>query len=707
MSVAESVTATFNLAVTEYKLKVIKAGSGTGTVTSSPAGIDCGATCEASYKEGTKVTLTEKAETGSTFAGWSGGGCSGTASTCEVTMSVAESVTATFNLAVTEYKLKVIKAGSGTGTVTSSPAGIDCGATCEASYKEGTKVTLTEKAETGSTFAGWSGGGCSGTASTCEVTMSVAESVTATFNLAVTEYKLKVIKAGSGTGTVTSSPAGIDCGATCEASYKEGTKVTLTEKAETGSTFAGWSGGGCSGTASTCEVTMSVAESVTATFNLAVTEYKLKVIKAGSGTGTVTSSPAGIDCGATCEASYKEGTKVTLTEKAETGSTFAGWSGGGCSGTASTCEVTMSVAESVTATFNLAVTEYKLKVIKAGSGTGTVTSSPAGIDCGATCEASYKEGTKVTLTEKAETGSTFAGWSGGGCSGTASTCEVTMSVAESVTATFNLAVTEYKLKVIKAGSGTGTVTSSPAGIDCGATCEASYKEGTKVTLTEKAETGSTFAGWSGGGCSGTASTCEVTMSVAESVTATFNLAVTEYKLKVIKAGSGTGTVTSSPAGIDCGATCEASYKEGTKVTLTEKAETGSTFAGWSGGGCSGTASTCEVTMSVAESVTATFNLAVTEYKLKVIKAGSGTGTVTRYPAGIDCGATCEASYKEGTKVTLTEKAETGSTFAGWSGGGCSGTASTCEVTMSVAESVTATFNLAVTEYKLKVIKAGS
>jgi hypothetical protein len=77
-------------------LTVTKAGSGTGTVTSSPAGINCGATCTASFTKNTNVTLTPTADPGSTFAGWSGA-CTGTGS-CVVKMSANKTVTATFNL---------------------------------------------------------------------------------------------------------------------------------------------------------------------------------------------------------------------------------------------------------------------------------------------------------------------------------------------------------------------------------------------------------------------------------------------------------------------------------------------------------------------------------------------------------------------------------------------------------------------------------
>src|SRR5207247_2272940 len=155
--------------------------------------------------------------------------------------------------------------------------------------------------------------------------------------------------------------------------------------------------------------------------------------------------------------------------------------------------------------------------------------------------------------------------------------------------------------VTKSGSGSGTVASSPVGINCGATCSASFAVGSQVTLTATPASGSVFSGWSGAGCSGTGS-CLVTMNAAQAVNASFTQL---YTLTVTKAGSGSGTVTSSPAGINCGATCSASFASGTSVTLTATPASGSVFGSWSGAGCSGTGS-CVVTMNAAQSVTATF-----------------------------------------------------------------------------------------------------
>ncbi len=163
-------------------------------------------------------------------------------------------------------------------------------------------------------------------------------------------------------------------------------------------------------------------------------------------------------------------------------------------------------------------------------------------------------------------------------------------------------IDSHSLAVTRGGNGNGSVTSSPAGIDCGSSCSAWFASGSTVTLTATpVSSNSTFTGWSGGGCSGTG-TCDVTMDAAKSVTATFTLI--KRTLTVAKSGKGTGSVTSSPAGINCGATCSTTYDHGTVVTLTATPAATSSFTGWSGA-CTGTG-TCTVTMDAARSVTASF-----------------------------------------------------------------------------------------------------
>ncbi|MGP0048456.1 MAG: InlB B-repeat-containing protein [Solirubrobacteraceae bacterium] len=240
------------------------------------------------------------------------------------------------------------------------------------------------------------------------------------------------------------------------------------------------------------------------------------------------------------------------------------------------------------------------------------------------------------------------------------------------------------LTVSVAGSGSGGVTGG--GISCPRTCSKAEPRGQKVSLTATPSAGSTFAGWSGAGCSGTKS-CTLALTAPRSVTATFTAKpVPSETLTVSLAGTGSGSVTGSR--ISCPGTCSDSYTAGTIVTLTAAAASGSSFAGWSGGGCTGTG-TCTVTMTAAQAVTATFTSnPPPSYTLTVGLAGTGSGTATG--SGISCPGTCSDSYTAGTMVTLTAAAASGSSFAGWSAGGCSGTG-TCTVTMSSDQSVTATF----------------
>lgn len=166
-----------------FGLAVVMTGTGSGVVISEPSTILCGTTCSGTFASGTAVPLTATPATGSTFAGWSGGGCTGTG-TCTVTVTSTTVVTATFNVAPVSptqpsQPLTLTVGLSGKGKATSTPAGINCGKTCSATYPSGTAITLTATPGAGFSFRGW-GGACTGTGS-CAVSMTTAQTVTATF----------------------------------------------------------------------------------------------------------------------------------------------------------------------------------------------------------------------------------------------------------------------------------------------------------------------------------------------------------------------------------------------------------------------------------------------------------------------------------------------------------------------------------------------
>ena len=175
---------------------------------------------------------------------------------------------------------------------------------------------------------------------------------------------------------------------------------------------------------------------------------------------------------------------------------------------------------------------------------------------------------------------------------------------------------------------------------------------------------------------------------------------TLHALTVVKAGTGTGTVTSNPAGISCGTDCAQEYATGREVTLTATPDGANTFIGWTGA-CTGSATTCTLTMNQAKDVTASFDrtgeLGVTVSSERDGGFGDrGRGRVTG-PGGFSCTASgtpddvnCSRRYILGSQVTLTAIPEFGDTFI-W-GGACSGVvASTCTVTINHFNHVTVAF----------------
>jgi hypothetical protein len=597
-----------------FTTTVARDGTGTGTVTSNPAGINCGNACSITQASNSALTLTAAPAAGSRFVTQSL--CGATVS-CPFVVDQDRTITFTFTKV---YELTVTKSGSGSGTV-SGPHGIDCGNTCSATLDQGTVVTLTATPVGNTVFTGWSGGGCSGTG-TCQVTMDQAQTVNANF---VARRTLSASIVGAGSGKITSQPAGIDCGADCTEDYDLGTPVTLTAVPGAGMQLLHWNGA-CTNSSLTCSFPMDQDRTVSAEFVAART---LTIAKNGSGEGTVTTDTGGINCGATCTGVFANTKLVGMTATPAPGSVLAGWSGGSGNCISTACDVVMDADKTVTVTFTKT---HMLTVTRDGTGQGNVQSTPPGIDCGLgveNCSAAYNQGTSVTL--KTQTGNpdwTFAGWTGGGCSGTG-TCTVTMDAAKTVKATFNAVVgpvPKSTLTVNQGSDGSGTVT-SPNGIDCGAVCTKQFDTGTTVTLTAVPDPDSLFDTFVGGGCAPNTTPCMVTLDQSKTVTAIF---LFKRTVTVTKAGTGTGTVTSQIGGINCGATCSAIIGQGSGVVLTAVPAAGSVFTGWSGA-CTGPEDQCGFLTTADQAVTATFSLASAGTATPTPGAGTptpGAGTPT-------------------------------------------------------------------------------
>ncbi|HEX7245624.1 MAG TPA: hypothetical protein VF245_08675 [Solirubrobacterales bacterium] len=428
----------------------------------------------------------------------------------------------------------------------------------------------------------------------------------------------------------------------------------------------------------------------------------LGVSKSGTGAGTVTSEPEGIDCGSKCSAEFAEGEAVTLTAKAAGGSTFAGWSGA-CAGTGA-CKVTMSEAKAVTAEFNAGggPVLHTLKVTVSGEGkvsadSGTISGCTS--SGGASCEGSYEEGTEVTLTETPKAGNLFVGWGTPQCDeSTATTCAVTIgSSDEAVAASFEAEPEEEGIALTVSVQGPGTVTSDKGLISCAPFCSDEYKEGTKVTLTASPNEGSLFMAWKhcdAGGVNGRS--CTVSMSKAKEVSAVF---IAAHALTLAKAeGSGPGKLTAYGA-ITCLYVCtdaSALLREGTSVTVTQTPAKHFHFAGWEGD-CSGKGS-CQLSMGEEHEVSALFE-EDPKFHLSLAKTGGGQTLLKSKPAGILCSYACfdaGASFYEGEAITVSWKLNKGTTELTWSKGAgtCTGSSEapegSCAVSMSAATELEAT-----------------
>jgi hypothetical protein len=198
------------------------------------------------------------------------------------------------------------------------------------------------------------------------------------------------------------------------------------------------------------------------------------------------------------------------------------------------------------------------------------------------------------------------------------------------------------LAVVPQGDGLGTVTSSPAGIACGQTCNASFVSDSQVTLTAAANTDSTFTGWTG--CdSVSGATCTVAMTGARSVTATFMLQ--RFALSVARSGGGNGTVTSNPSGINCGTAARAPVV-GTAITLTAAPTVADRHRVT---GCDSTSgATCTLTMGSPRSVTATSRSDLYAHRRHT---GAGSGRDVECPAS--AAARRVPAARHSTSVTLT------------------------------------------------------
>jgi VCBS repeat-containing protein len=262
------------------------------------------------------------------------------------------------------------------------------------------------------------------------------------------------------------------------------------------------------------------------------------------------------------------------------------------------------------------------------------------------------------------------------------------SPALCATATVTIAVARrIRVEVRVFGLGSGRVVSSPAGIDCGSTCTAFFDGTEDIQLAAEPLGTSVFGGFGGDvDCADG----QLTPDGDKLCTARFDASAAPAQLSVDFAGSGSGRVVSTPAGIDCPAVCSAGFPIPTRVELAAVADTGSSFVGWSGDpGCAGG----EVALFADTHCVAVFDLVPPpppSFTLTLIFLGGGTGTVTSNPAGVLCESGCAVSFARNTALTLFARPLEG-TFRGW-GGDCTGSDVSTSLLLDADKTCTVAFD---------------
>ena len=165
----------------------------------------------------------------------------------------------------------------------------------------------------------------------------------------------------------------------------------------------------------------------------------------------------------------------------------------------------------------------------------------------------------------------------------------------------NLMTAQIALFIVVPAAG-GAVTGTR--ISCGAgssICSRLANAGDTLTLTATPNAGATLLGWTGA-CAGAgvSSTCDVTMLGRRSAAAVFG-----YGVSATVSGTGAGTVTSSPSGMNCPGSCTEIVPAGTSIELVATADSASVFDGWSGA-CSGSQPTCTLTVKGPRTADAAF-----------------------------------------------------------------------------------------------------
>ncbi|MBK8049335.1 MAG: hypothetical protein IPK16_20790, partial [Anaerolineales bacterium] len=530
-------------------LAVARDGNGAGGVTSNPVGIDCGENCSYEFASSTVVTLTATPLISSTLTGWSGD-VSDSSNPLTLTLTADTAVTATF--AIRTFVITPTTGANG---------GITPNTSQTVNYGDERVFTITPNVDYHIADVVVDGVSVGSVDVYTFTAVSANHTISATF--AVTGRPLTAHKDGNGAGTVTSDPAGLDCGATCTAEFLPNSVVTVTATPLISSTFTGWSGD-ASGATNPLVVTMNVTKAITATFTM-----KTFVITPTAGAnGSITPNTA---------QTVNYGADQVFTIAAEPHYHILDVAADGVSvGVVSAYTFTNVTANHIL-TASFAIDMHTLAVAKDGTGDGSTALDPTG--------GNYAYGTVVTVTATPLISSTFSGWSGD-AGGATSPVTVTMSANKAVTATF--AIKTFVITPTAEAHGSLSP-NSPQTVTYGADQVFNVFAAAHYHVADVFVDGLSV---------GVVDAYTFTNVIADhAISATF--AIDTHALTLAKSGTGDGTVASDPPA--------GSFDYGTVVTVTATPLISSTFTAWSGD-ASGTVNPITVTMDANKQVTATFTV---------------------------------------------------------------------------------------------------
>ncbi|MCP4698054.1 MAG: DUF1566 domain-containing protein, partial [Gammaproteobacteria bacterium] len=730
------------------------AGQNTGTITSEPAGINCGTDCIEGYTNSSTVTLAATADSGASFSGWSGD-CSGTDPATTITIDAAKSCTAAFTAA--EETVTDIDTGltwqrqDDAVQRTWSDANTYCQNLNSGGYDDWRSPSIYELADLpdysrynpvvdNSSYLNvkqryWSGDG------------NAAYPVNAWF----VDFK------NGNIGHLDKSELNyIRCARGVSYSPLASLSVSSTDTVTDGVKNLTWQR-----TQSNAELNWSEANDYCANLVLAgLSEWRLPSIKELQ--QLIDYSQVNPAANATLFPNTNNAAYWSNSGSLNTpGFIWIAHLGGGYTGWGGDTNNSYYYARCVHNGINLSVT---LTVNGAADqGTGTITSAPAGINCGADCTEDYANGATVTLAAAPGSGASFSGWSGD-CSGADPAITVTMDAAKNCTAAFisDTVVTDAFTGLMWQQENDSISRSlSNATTYCQNLALAGYSDWRLPSIYElaglpdysrynPAVDSSSFLNvkewyWSGDGNAAYPNNAwfvdfkhghinHLTKSELNYIRCVRGAS---YSPLASLSVSGTDTVadsvknltwqrTQSNAGLnwsDADAYCTdlvlAGLSEWRLPSIKElqqlidysqvnPAANATLFPNtnalyyWSNSEHAnmpgirwaahlGDGNTGYVQPGELYYARCVHNTIGNEL-LTVNSAGQGSGTITSNPAGINCGADCTENYANGATVTLSAAPESGASFSGWSGD-CSSTDPAITVTMDAAKSCTAEFTI--------------